>query len=58
MKLYKIVSPDSTLVFPLLTLVNYSMRYNELKPICMVMDYVDHDMWGLLQYARDSKLPM
>lgn len=34
------------------------MRYNELKPICMVMDYVDHDMWGLLQYARDSKLPM
>lgn len=35
-----------------------SMAYNELKPICMIMDYIDHDMWGLLQLAKESKLSM
>lgn len=34
------------------------MKYSELKPICMVMDYVDHDMWGLLQLAKELKLAM
>ncbi|OAO13167.1 cyclin-dependent kinase [Blastocystis sp. ATCC 50177/Nand II] len=45
-KLFRIVSPD----------VNEYMKYSELKPICMVMDYVEHDMWGLLQLAKELKL--
>ena len=57
-KLYQIESPESTWHFAMFTLVNYDMKYSQLNPICMVMDYVDHDMWGLLQYAKESKLLM
>lgn len=57
-KLFRIVSPDG-ICFPLfVTLVNEYMKYSELKPICMVMDYVEHDMWGLLQLAKELKLAM
>ena len=57
-KLFRIVSPDG-IRFPLcVTLVNEYMKYSELKPICMVMDYVEHDMWGLLQLAKELKLAM
>ena len=38
--------------------VNLSMDYTKLNPICMIMDYVDHDMWGILQLAKECKLPM
>ena len=34
------------------------MDYTKLNPICMIMDYVDHDMWGILQLAKECKLPM
>lgn len=57
-KLYKIESPESTAYRFILTLVNFSMQYTKLKPICMIMDYVDHDMWGLIQLAKEQKLPM
>lgn len=57
-KLFRIVSPDG-IRFPMfVTLVNEYMKYSELKPICMVMDYVEHDMWGLLQLAKELKLAM
>lgn len=58
MRLYDIVSPDGTRFFAVLTVVNLSLQYTELKPICMIMEYVEHDMWGILQYARDQKLAM
>ncbi|KAK8815785.1 hypothetical protein WA538_004909 [Blastocystis sp. DL] len=47
-KLFDIVSPQVTL----------SMDYTKLNPICMIMDYVDHDMWGILQFAKESHLPI
>ena len=34
------------------------MDYTQLNPICMIMDYVDHDMWGILQLAKECKLAM
>lgn len=34
------------------------MDYTKLHPICMIMDYVEHDMWGILQYAKEEKLAM
>ena len=57
-KLYKIVSPESTAYYCFFILVNFNMQYTQLKPICMVMDYVDHDMWGLIQLAKEQKLAM
>ena len=58
MKLFRIVSPEGTCSPLFVILVNAYMKYSELKPICMVMDYVDHDMWGLLQLAKELKLAM
>ena len=57
-KLHKIVSPDGIPFVLFVNLVTMSMKYSELQPICLIMDYVDHDMWGLLQFARESKLAL
>ena len=51
-KLFDIVSPQGTCVFVVQTIVT------KLNPICMIMEYVDHDMWGILQFAKESHLPM
>ena len=57
-KLFDIVSPQGTCGFVVQTIVTLSMDYTKLNPICMIMDYVDHDMWGILQFAKESHLPM
>ena len=57
-KLFDIVSPQGSCVFVVQTIVTLSMDYTKLNPICMIMDYVDHDMWGILQFAKESHLPM
>ena len=57
-KLYDIVSPDGSAFFASITLVNLSLEYSKLNPICMIMEYVEHDMWGFLQYTRDKKLAL
>ena len=58
MKLFDIVSPQGMCVVAIFDVVNLSMDYTKLNPICMIMDYVDHDMWGILQLAKECKLPM
>ena len=57
-KLYDIVSPDGSALFASITIVNLSLEYSKLNPICMIMEYVEHDMWGFLQYTRDKKLAL
>ena len=57
-KLYDIVSPDGSALFASITIVNLSLEYSKLNPICMIMEYVEHDMWGFLQYSRDKKLAL
>ena len=58
MKLYDIVSPEGSVFFALITIVNLSLEYSKLSPICMIMEYVEHDMWGFLQYTRGKKLAL
>ena len=57
-KLYNIVSPPGKSYFSFLIVVDLTMDYTKLNPICMIMDYVEHDMWGILQLAKESKLAM
>lgn len=57
-KLFDIVSPPGRDYFVRLTIVDLFMDYTKLHPICMIMDYVEHDMWGILQYAKEEKLAM
>ena len=57
-KLYDIVSPDGSALFASIIIVNLSLEYSKLNPICMIMEYVEHDMWGFLQYTRDKKLAL
>lgn len=57
-KLFDIVSPQGRCEFVVQSIVTLSMDYTKLNPICMIMDYVDHDMWGILQFAKESHLPM
>lgn len=57
-KLFDIVSPQGRGIFVVQSIVSLSMDYTKLNPICMIMDYVDHDMWGILQFAKESHLPM
>ena len=57
-KLFDIVSPQGGCVGWFQWLVSLTMDYTKLNPICMIMDYVDHDMWGILQFAKESHLQM
>ena len=57
-KLYDVVSPEGSAFFAFLTVVNLSLDYSKLNPICMIMEYVEHDLWGFLQYTRDKKLAL